>query len=85
MRKAQSKKWRLWGVTIAGAIALLGGIAPVAAQTNPPSAAQSAELAEAEQLNGQLEQLYKEGKYGEAIFLAQKVLAILEKVLGKEH
>ena len=47
--------------------------------------AQSAELQEAERLNEQVEQLYEQGKYTEAIPLAEKVLAIREKVLGSEH
>ncbi len=86
MRKAQSKKWIPWGVTLASAIALLGGIPPVAAQTNPPpSAAQSAELAEAKRLNQQVLQLLNQGKYSEAIPLAQRALAIREKTLGREH
>ncbi len=57
VRKAQRKKWSLLAVTMVSAIANLGGIPPVAAQTNPPSAAQSAELEEAKQLNQQVLQL----------------------------
>jgi len=36
-------------------------------------------------LNQQVEQLYKEGKYKQAIPIAERVLAIREKVLGNEH
>ncbi|QIR41386.1 tetratricopeptide repeat protein [Tolypothrix sp. PCC 7910] len=58
----------------------------VAGQTQPPlSAQQSAELAEAERLNQQVMQLYQQGKYSAAIPLAERALAIREKVLGKEH
>ncbi|MBD2355712.1 tetratricopeptide repeat protein [Tolypothrix sp. FACHB-123] len=58
----------------------------VAGQTQPPlSAQQSAELAEAERLSQQVMQLYQQGKYSEAIPLAEKALTIREKVLGKEH
>ncbi|MBD2354891.1 tetratricopeptide repeat protein [Tolypothrix sp. FACHB-123] len=58
----------------------------VAGLAQPPlSAQQSAELAEVERLNEQVTQLYEQGKYSEAIALAEKVLAIGEKVLGKEH
>ena len=85
MRNLSINKWMPWSVTIVSAIALLGVIPPVAAQTNPPSSAQSDELAEAERLNEQVEQLYKEGKYSEAIPLAQRSLAIYEKALGREH
>ncbi len=51
----------------------------------PFQLAQSAELQEAEKLNQQMVQLYRQGKYNEAIPLAKKTLAILEKVLGQEH
>ena len=39
-------------------------------------------LAQAEQLNQQLIELYQQGRYTEAIPLAEKALAIREKVLG---
>ncbi|MCC3450425.1 MAG: tetratricopeptide repeat protein [Microcoleus sp. PH2017_40_RAT_O_B] len=47
--------------------------------------AQSDELAEAERLNEQAVQLYKQGKYDEAIPLAEQALAIRRKVLGQDH
>jgi len=47
VRNLSSKKWSLLAVLMVNAIANLGGIPPVAAQTNPPSTAQSAELEEA--------------------------------------
>ncbi len=57
-----------------------------ALQLNQPlQLAQSAELQEAKKLGQQVVQLYQQGKYTEAISLAEKVLAIREKVLGKEH
>ncbi|MGK7935249.1 MAG: tetratricopeptide repeat protein [Xenococcaceae cyanobacterium] len=43
------------------------------------------ELAEAERLNQQVEQLYQQGKYNEAIPLAEQALAIRKKVLGDNH
>lgn len=49
------------------------------------SAAQSPELAEAEQLNAQVIKLYNEGKYDKALPLAERVLAIREKSLGSDH
>lgn len=42
-------------------------------------------MAKAKKLNEQAIQLYREGKYSEAIPLAQRSLAIVEKVLGREH
>ncbi len=51
----------------------------------PLQIAQSAELQEAQKLNQQAFHLYQQGKYTEAIPLAQKALAIRKKVLGKEH
>ena len=48
----------------------------------PLQLAQSAQLQEAKKLNQQVEQLYEQGKYTEAIPLAQKALAIREKVLS---
>jgi tetratricopeptide (TPR) repeat protein len=58
----------------------------VTGQAQPPqSTQQSAELQEAERLNQQVLQLYQQGKYNEAIPLAEKALAIREKLLGKEH
>ncbi|MBW4671722.1 MAG: tetratricopeptide repeat protein [Cyanomargarita calcarea GSE-NOS-MK-12-04C] len=76
-----------WSITAAMALGLLV-IVPreVAGQAQPAlSTQQSAKLQEAERLNQQVEQLYKEGKYTEAIPLAEKALAIREKVLGLEH
>ncbi|MBW4671734.1 MAG: tetratricopeptide repeat protein [Cyanomargarita calcarea GSE-NOS-MK-12-04C] len=58
----------------------------VAGQAQSPSSAQhSPELQEAERLNQQVVQLYQQGKYIEAIPLAERALAIREKVLGREH
>ena len=69
-----------------GAIANLSPIPPVAAHTNLPSlAAQAAELAESKKLSQQTLQLSKEGKYSEALPLAQKAVVICEKTLGREH
>ncbi|MBD2210878.1 tetratricopeptide repeat protein [Nostoc linckia FACHB-104] len=76
-----------WSIATAMTLGLLVSIPrEVAGQTQPPlSAQQSAELAEAERLNEQVMQLYQQGRYSEAIPLAQRVLAIQEKVLGTEH
>ncbi|MBD2206765.1 tetratricopeptide repeat protein [Calothrix sp. FACHB-1219] len=76
-----------WSIATAMTLGLLVSIPrEVAGQTQPPlSAQQSAELAEAKRLNQQVVQLYQQGKYSEAIPLAEKALAIVEKVLGQEH
>ncbi|MDB9314662.1 tetratricopeptide repeat protein, partial [Spirulina sp. CS-785/01] len=46
---------------------------------------QNPQLAEAERLNQQVEQLYQAGKYEEAIPLAERALEIRQQVLGEEH
>jgi TonB family protein len=48
------------------------------------SATPSAELEEAEKLGASVKQLYAAGKYKEALPLAQRVLALYEKVGGEE-
>lgn len=46
---------------------------------------QTAALAESARLNQDVKRLYEAGKYNEAIPLAEKALAIREKVLGPQH
>ena len=79
-------------LAICGIIGVQFGLPVVTfGQTNPPnlvaqtSTADDPELSEVEQLNQQVIQLDKQGKYAEAIPLAQRTLAITEKVLGPEH
>ncbi len=88
MPKFQVKNGRRllsWTLTIAVA-ALFVNIPNSTGQSQPPqSAEQRAALKEATGLNQQVERLYKEGKYSTAIPLAERVLLIREKVLGKEH
>ncbi len=81
MWKAQSKKWNLWGVTLASAIALLNPTLPVTAQTNSSQSQQF----EAQKLEQQAWELEIQGKYSEAIPLAQRALLLWEKALGAEH
>jgi CHAT domain-containing protein len=85
--KRNPVKLLTWSITAAMTLGLLVSIPrEVAGQAQPPlSAQQSAELAEAKRLNQQAMQLYQQGKYSEAIPLAERALAIREKVLGKEH
>lgn len=56
-------------------------------QSNPTQQVtpQSAELAEADQLDAQVTTLYNERKYDKALTLAKKVLMIREKALGTDH
>jgi tetratricopeptide (TPR) repeat protein len=49
------------------------------------SAEATAALAKAEQLNEQVLQFYREGKYQTAIPLAEAVLQLYEKYLGRNH
>ena len=44
-----------------------------------------AELEEAEKLNGQVIELYRAGRYEEAVPAAERALAIFEKAMGPEH
>ena len=50
-----------------------------------PSFGQSGSLDEAKALNQEVIKLYQQGRYKEAIPIAEKVLTISEKVLGPEH
>ncbi len=76
-----------WSITAALALGLLVSIPKeVTGQSQPPpSAQQSAESEEVTRLVQQIIQLKNEGKYNQAIPLAERLLAITEKVLDKEH
>ncbi|HLP89825.1 MAG TPA: CHAT domain-containing protein [Nostocaceae cyanobacterium] len=55
-------------------------------QANPPATTtQSGELAEAEKLNQQVIKFYQQGKYSEAIPLAEYVLEMRKRLLGDNH
>jgi len=62
-------------------LALYGALWGAAASVS----AQSDDLKEAEHINRQVVQLYGEGRYNEAVPLAELALAIREKNLGAEH
>lgn len=49
------------------------------------SAAPRSDLAEAEQLNAQVVKLYSEGKYDQALPMAEQVVAVTEKAFGANH
>jgi len=73
--------------TLASLLLTLGSL-PATNLAQPPVAQAprpSAGLAEAERLNRQVIQLYRQGKYAEAIPLAERVLQISETELGPSH
>ncbi|NJN12254.1 MAG: tetratricopeptide repeat protein, partial [Richelia sp. RM1_1_1] len=83
---SRPQKLLSWSITVFMTLGLLVSVPKqVIGQAQPPQSAQSAELQEAEKLNQQVEQLYEQGKYTEAIPIAEKALAIREKVLGYDH
>lgn len=83
--RRQSKKYSIWVVTLVSAIAILGLVPPIAAQTNPAPSAQSADLGEAERLTWQAEQLYNRQDYGAAIALQEQALTLREQSLSPHH
>lgn len=76
----EGKKYSIWAVTLVGAIALLSTLTTTVAVAVPDP-----EFTAAHQLEDRVEELKAAGKYNEAIGLAQRAIAIWEKVLGKEH
>jgi CHAT domain-containing protein len=64
----------------------MGILTPTIAETVAQVSTQNQEaLAEAERLTQQAFELYQQGKYNEAIPLAEQALAICKKVLGENH
>ncbi|NEP51209.1 MAG: tetratricopeptide repeat protein [Moorea sp. SIO3C2] len=59
----------------------------IAQQPSSPGSERAEELslAEASQLNQQAIELYEQGKYSEAIPLAERALEIRQEILGEEH
>ena len=80
------KSWMM-ATTVAGAMGLSGVIlTPTVAQVIAQVSTQDQKaLAEAERLNQQIIELYKQGKYNEAIPLAEQALAITKQQLGDNH
>jgi len=68
-------------------VGLVVGIPVTASSQSPTSQSQSQgeALNEAKRLNEQVVQLYQQGKYAQAIPLAQRALTIYEKALGPDH
>ncbi|MCV3212162.1 CHAT domain-containing protein [Plectonema radiosum NIES-515] len=81
-------KFVSWSITAALALGLLVSIPKeVTGQSQPPSSAQQSadlELEEAKRLVQQINQLQNEGKYSQAIPIAERLLALFEKVWGKD-
>ncbi|ALF56386.1 tetratricopeptide repeat family protein [Nostoc piscinale CENA21] len=77
--------WMIAGAMTTGLL-LSMPVAGIAQQQTPAySAEEQAALQEADELNEQVVKLYQQGKYITATPLAERALAIREKVLGKEH
>jgi tetratricopeptide (TPR) repeat protein len=64
---------------------LIAAVSLVFSVNQPLSYAQQENLKRAEQLTKQVGQLYRQGKYAEAVSLAEESLAIREKALGPDH
>jgi len=76
----------LWLTVFVGCSGLLTTTPqPVSGQTNSAVVQQLNELKKAKQLNQQVIQLYQQGKYNEAIPIAERVLEIRERLLGENH
>src|SRR5690349_11787255 len=71
-------------IILVAVVALVGGMRRASAQSPATSSPQAA-LAEAKQLGTQVEQLRKQGKFAEAVPLAEQSLSIREKALGPIH
>jgi CHAT domain-containing protein/Tfp pilus assembly protein PilF len=69
-----------WTVAVLVVCGLLLGLSSLTVAQN-----HEGQLAKAKQLNQQADQLYKAGRFAEAIPLAERSLAIRERVLGPEH
>jgi CHAT domain-containing protein/Flp pilus assembly protein TadD len=80
-----------WKLRVGIVLLLLGSglVLPIqgllAQPVSPMSIEQAAGLEEAEKLNQTVRELYGQGKYSEAIPLAEKTLAIRKRILGNHH
>lgn len=77
--------WMVAGVMTTGLFLSMPVEAIAQQQLNTYSPEQQAALKEAQELNQEALKLYREGKYNTAIPLMERLLVIVEKVLGKEH
>src|SRR4029077_3554724 len=65
------------------AFALIGLLSLSASSTPAPSV--TSQVPEADKLDRRVQELYKAGKYSDAVPIASKVLELREKALGPEH
>ncbi|NET67072.1 MAG: tetratricopeptide repeat protein [Moorea sp. SIO1G6] len=88
MVSTKSKRPTIWATALVSLISV-GVITPLTTvgQTTIAQQQESGQeqLAKAKQLNQQVIELYKQGKYSEAIPLAQDALRIRKQLLGEEH
>jgi len=81
-----SRRTLLWTTALIATLGIVTSVpGGILAQTPIPPTGQFDELEEAKRLFKQVGQLYQQGKYAEAIPLAEKILATFEKVLGTEN
>src|SRR4030095_7472540 len=84
--RADGAAWPAAAVFSVILVLLLGSAKVVSPQVTPSEQAPPwAELDAAKRLSQQADKLNNEGKYSEAIPLAERALAIREKALGTEH
>lgn len=81
-----SRRTLLWTTALIATLGIVTSVpGGILAQTPTPSTEQFDELEEAKRLFKQVGQLYQQGKYTEAIPLAERILATFEKALGTEN
>lgn len=81
MLTRQSGRIKPWSFTLLGMF-LTMAFAPLWVGS---TAAQESSVARADALNEQVDQLYRVGRYGDAIPIAKKALSLRENALGPEH
>ncbi len=76
-----------WAIILLAGLCLLSvGVAPQAGQQEDAAhSVTAAEMAQAKRLNQEVEKLYSQGKYDQAIPLARRFLAIVKIALGPNH
>jgi hypothetical protein len=85
--KLWTEGWSLRAMRIIEKAALVLGILAglLGIWLDSSALAQLTDVQEAKQINNQVRQLYRQGRYAEAVPLAHKVLSIQEKALGPDH
>ncbi len=81
----RSGKWRVCATVIALGVATNAPVHAGPVAKKAPVVVKETELEEAARLTKDVERLSKEGKYDEALALAERVLAIRQKALGPDH